>query len=240
MNKSSDTLIIIPAYNEEDTIEAVIDSIRQYVPQTDIVVVNDGSVDDTRNIAEAKGVNVLNLPYNIGIGGAVQTGYKFAVEMDYDIAIQVDGDGQHPADAIPELINEIRNNEADMVIGSRYIGDKDREASVSRAIGKSVLSKVISLLTGQKITDSSSGFRAANRKVIHLLARMYPRDYPEPESLVFLVYENYRIKEIPVKMSERWAGKSSITFLKGIYYVIKVILATIIDIFKERVSPKDR
>jgi len=235
MNKKSDTLIIIPAYNESGSIGIVIESIRKFVPNADIAVINDGSKDDTGLIAQEKGVNVLNLIYNIGIGGAVQTGYQFAVELDYDIAIQVDGDGQHPAEAIPKLITAIRNNEADMVIGSRYIEKSDAETSFPRAVAKWLLATTISLLTGQRITDSSSGFRAANKKVIHLLANIYPRDYPEPESLVFLVREKFRIKEIPVKMSERGFGESSITFSKGIYYVIKVMLAMIIDKFKTRV-----
>jgi hypothetical protein len=170
----------------------------------------------------------------------VQTGYKFALEMGYGIAIQVDGDGQHPADSINKLIDGIKNNEADMIIGSRYIQGDVRESSMIRATGKWILAKIISLLTGQQVTDSSSGFRAANRKTIKLLARMYPRDYPEPESIVFLVRENFQVKEIPVKMTERSTGQSSITLLKGVYYVIKIVLATIIDMFKKRIAEKER
>jgi glycosyltransferase involved in cell wall biosynthesis len=240
MQKQNDALVIIPAYNEADSIGLVIDKIREYAGEADIVVINDGSEDDTSVIAEAKGVNVLNLPYNIGIGGAVQTGYKFALEMGYGIAIQVDGDGQHPADSINKLIDGIKNNEADMIIGSRYIQGDVRESSMIRATGKWILAKIISLLTGQQVTDSSSGFRAANRKTIKLLARMYPRDYPEPESIVFLVRENFQVKEIPVKMTERSTGQSSITLLKGVYYVIKIVLATIIDMFKKRIAEKER
>lgn len=229
-------LIIIPAYNEAASIGRVIDSIRANAPWADIAVVNDGSRDATPHIARAKGVILLNLPYNLGIGGAVQTGYKFAAELGYDIAVQVDGDGQHPAQEIPKLIAAIRSDEADMIIGSRYIGGARGEQSLSRGLGKWILATAISLLAGHKITDISSGFRAANRKVIHLLAHMYPRDYPEPESVALLLHERFRIKEVPVRMKQRYAGKSSITLMNGIYYVIKVMLATIIDLYEGRVS----
>jgi len=234
------TLIIIPAYNESKTIGSVIDDVRKYVSSADIAVVNDGSLDDTGGIAERKGVFVLNLPYNLGIGGAVQTGYKFAAEKGYEIAVQVDADGQHPPQAIPALIESVHDDEADMVIGSRYIENEDREPSLTRSLGKSLLSGVVSFLAGQTITDSSSGFRAMNRRVIHLLASRYSRDYPEPESVILLVREKFRVKEIPVRMNQRLAGKSSITLSKGLYYVIKVIVATVIDMFEERIFPEDR
>ena len=237
MTEQHKVLIIVPAFNEAQSIAAVIDSVRNHAPWADIVVVNDGSLDATARIAEAKGVFVLNLPYNLGIGGAIQTGYKFAVEMGYDIAVQVDGDGQHPAEMIPRLVAAVQNDEADMVIGSRYVESSEREPSLPRALGKWILATIISLLTGQRITDSSSGFRAANRKVIHLLACMYPRDYPEPESVGLLLHRKFRIKEVPVRMNQRYAGESSITLLKGIYYVIKATLAIIVDMFEDRVLP---
>lgn len=232
-------LIIIPAYNESKTIGSVIDNVRKYVSSADIVVVNDGSSDDTRQISERKGVFVLNLPYNLGIGGAVQTGYKFAAERGYEIAVQVDADGQHPPEGIPALIEAVQNDEADMVIGSRYIENEDRDPSLVRGLGKSLLSSVVSFLAGQTITDSSSGFRAMNRRVVHVLAGMYPRDYPEPESVVLLTREKFRVKEIPVRMNRRMVGESSITLSKGIYYVIKVIVATVIDMFEKRILPEE-
>jgi len=236
MNVSSRVLIIIPAYNEAASLAHVIDSIRASAPWADIAVVNDGSRDATPRIARAKSVILLNLPYNLGIGGAVQTGYKFAAEFGYDIAVQVDGDGQHPAEEIPKLIDAIRDDEADMIIGSRYIENAREEQSLSRGLGKWILATAISLLAGQRMTDISSGFRAANRNVIHLLAHMYPRDYPEPESVALLLHERFRIKEVPVRMKQRYAGESSITLLNGVYYVIKVMLATIIDLYEGRVS----
>ena len=239
MTRQDKVLIIIPAYNEAQSIGTVIDNIRSHAPWADIVVVNDGSRDATAQIAEARGAFVLNLPYNLGIGGAVQTGYKFAAEMGYDIAVQVDGDGQHPADMIPGLVAAVKNDEADMVIGSRYVENSEREPSLPRSLGKWILATIISLLTGQRITDSSSGFRAANRKVIHLLARMYPRDYPEPESVALLLHEKLRIKEVPVQMNQRHAGESSITLWNGIYYVIKATLAIMVDMLEERVLPEE-
>jgi len=239
MDVTKRILAIIPAYNEAKSIAAVIDNIRTSVPQADIIVVNDGSADTTENIAEAKGTIVLNLPYNMGIGGAVQTGYKFAAQNGYDIAVQVDADGQHPVNEIPRLVEAITNHEADMVIGSRYVEMSEKEASFTRAMGKWVLAKVITLLTGQRITDSSSGFRVINQRVICLFSHRYPRDYPEPESIALLIREGLRVKEIPVEMNGRTSGRSSITMLKGIYYVIKVTLAILIDKFEPRVQLKE-
>lgn len=239
MIKQNSSLVIIPAYNESESIGPVIDAIRKHAPKTDIAMINDGSVDGTASIAKAKGIVVLNLPFNLGIGGAVQTGYQFADEMGYDIAVQVDADGQHPAEAIVSLIEAVRDDEADMVIGSRYIEKSEPEPSFPRAVAKWLLAAVISILTGYKITDSSSGFRCANRKVIQLFARMYPRDYPEPETVALLLREKFRVKEIPVRMNHRSAGESSITFSKGIYYVIKVVLAIAINMFEKRVLSEE-
>lgn len=239
MTTSKKILIIIPAYNEAPCIGDVIDNIKKNAPSADIVVVNDGSIDKTAAMAEAKGVVVLSLPYNMGIGGAVQTGYKYAQEMGYEIAVQVDADGQHPVDQINKLLDTIIEDHADMVIGSRYIQANEREPSFVREAGKWVLAKALTLLTGQRITDSSSGFRAANRKVIYLFSHVYPRDYPEPESIAFLIREGLRVKEIPVTMNGRTSGQSSITLIAGIYYVIKVILAVFIDRFEKRIMLKE-
>lgn len=231
-------LIIMPAYNEADCIGNVIDNIKRNAPFADIVVVNDGSLDKTGAIAKTRGAVVLNLPYNMGIGGAVQTGYVYAKEMNYDIALQVDADGQHPAKEIPKLVNAVINDKADLVIGSRYMETSDSESVFTRAVGKWILAKVLTLFTRQRITDCSSGFRAMNTKAINLFSHIYPRDYPEPESIAFLVKEGLRVKEIPVKMNGRVSGQSSISFIAGIYYVIKVILAIFIDQFECRVTGK--
>ncbi|MFH1776659.1 MAG: glycosyltransferase family 2 protein [Candidatus Omnitrophota bacterium] len=235
MSKNSKTLIIIPALNEARNIERVIDNIKRHVSWADIAVINDGSHDQTAHLAEAKGAIVLNLPYNLGIGGAVQTGYKFAWEMGYDIAVQVDADGQHPASEIHRLIGAIKDDQVDMAIGSRYVENSEQEKSFPRFVGKRVLAHALSMLAGQKITDSSSGFRAANQKVMSVLARRYPRDYPEPESLLMLLRGKFKVKEIPVKMDQRHMGKSSISLRKGIYYVIKALIAALIDMFEEKI-----
>jgi glycosyltransferase involved in cell wall biosynthesis len=229
----SSVLVIIPAYNEEDSLSHVIDSVRASAPFADIVVVNDGSVDATASIARAKGVMLLNLPYNLGIGGAVQTGYKFAKEQGYDVAIQVDGDGQHPAEEIPKLLRRLQSGQADMVIGSRFVSARsDYRVPFARLVGIKILAGVISFLSRQPVTDPTSGFRAANRDVIRFLARMYPRDYPEPEAIVLLQKEGYSIAEVAAEMNPRVGGTSSITLLDGLFYIVKVLLAIAVDMVK--------
>lgn len=230
-------LVIVPAYNEEESLGTVIEGIRQDAPFTDIVVVNDGSVDSTSRIANEKADFVLDLPYNLGIGGAMQTGYKFASQMDYDIAVQVDADGQHNASEIDSLIKPIIADEADVVVGSRYIEyieDKRYKAPFLRWLGITIFSGVISFITRQKITDPTSGFRAINKRVIKFFADEYPQDYPEPEAIILLHRVGFRIKEIPITMNVRIKGRSSITFFKSIYYMIKVFLAIMIDLCKEK------
>lgn len=239
MNAFPRTLIIVPAYNEAECIAYVIDSIRAYVPWADIAVVNDGSHDATPDIARSKGVVLLNLPYNLGIGGAVQTGYKFAARMGYEIAVQVDGDGQHPASEIERLVTTLMNTDANMVIGSRYVGKAGYDTPFSRLVGIRILSAVVSLLIGQRVTDTTSGFRAIERKTICFLARIYPRDYPEPEAIVLLRQHGFRIVEVPVSMRQRVGGVSSISHLKGLYYMIKVLLATVVGVFEDCVWEKE-
>jgi glycosyltransferase involved in cell wall biosynthesis len=233
MFDSCRVLIIVPAYNEAESIGVVIDNVRTHAPWADVVVVNDGSSDATACIAEARGTFVLNLPYNLGIGGAVQTGYKFAEEQGYDVAIQVDGDGQHPAESIPELLTRLQTGQADMIIGSRFVSERsDYRVPFARLVGIKILSAVISLLSRRPVTDPTSGFRAANRDVIRLLARMYPRDYPEPEAIVLLHREGYVVAEVAVKMNPRSGGTSSISLLDGLFYVVKVLLAIAIDMVR--------
>lgn len=234
------TLIIVPAYNEEDSLAYVIDKIRSHVSWADIVVVNDGSRDQTPHIARTKGAILLDLPYNLGIGGAVQTGYKFAARMGYEVAVQVDGDGQHPADQIEQLVATLVKTQASMVIGSRFIGEGDYEAPLSRRIGIRILATIVSLLSRQRITDPTSGFRAVDRATIHFLARMYPRDYPEPEAIVLLRHQGFHIEEVPVSMQERIGGVSSITLVKGLYYIVKVLLAVFIDVFEAKMQKGDK
>ncbi|HBO84298.1 MAG: glycosyl transferase family 2 [Deltaproteobacteria bacterium GWC2_42_11] len=229
MNK---LLIIIPAYNEAASIGQVISSVKKELPQADMLVINDGSTDATSHIARGSGFVVIDLPYNMGIGAAMQTGYRYADLNSYDIAVQVDGDGQHPADQINRLVCAILEQKADMVIGSRFIGKGEYSPSLGRNIGMKVFSMVVSMITGQRITDTTSGFRAANKEVLRFFARNYPEDYPEVEAIVLLHKAGFNIIEIPVRMAGRAGGISSITPFRAVYYMVKVLLAVFIDMLK--------
>lgn len=226
-------LVIIPAYNEEGSVEKVILEAKSCLGRADILLVNDGSTDLTYRKAEACGATVLGLPFNLGIGGAMQAGYKYAHEKGYGIAIQVDADGQHDPKEIPKLLGALTEKKADMVIGSRFLGDSEFKPSLMRRIGISIFSQVVSIIVGQKITDPTSGFRAANRKVIRLFASDYPQDYPEAEAVILLHQHRLKVSEVPVGMSERYAGESSITKIRSVYYMVKVLLAIFVDCFKK-------
>jgi glycosyltransferase involved in cell wall biosynthesis len=228
-------LVIIPAYNEADSIGEVISQVRTSAPEADIVVVDDGSTDATATIAQEAGAFVISLPNNLGIGGAMQTGYTFAAEMGYDIAVQVDGDGQHDPTEICDLINAMEEYQADVVIGSRYIEDRGYITPFLRRVGIFILAYIVSLIIRQRVTDTTSGFRAVNRRVIEFCAREYPRDYPEPESVVLFRRAGFRVREIPVTMNPRYGGQSSITPMRSFYYMVKVLLAISIGLLR-RVS----
>tara|TARA_R110001592_G_scaffold229543_1_gene486218 strand:- start:1169 stop:1897 length:729 start_codon:yes stop_codon:yes gene_type:complete len=226
-------LVIIPAYNEEATIVPVVKSIRTAVPECDIVVVDDGSRDNTAALVRKQGIaELLALPFNLGIGGGMQTGYKYAARNNYDIAIQCDADGQHPAEEIMALVARIEDGTADVVIGSRYVAHSDYRPSFIRRIGKSLLSRWINLFIGGGITDTTSGFRAMNRAAIDVVSRNYPEDYPEPEVLVILHKHGLKVVEIPVQMRPRQGGVTSIRPQGAAYYMVKVGLAILIDIFR--------
>jgi glycosyltransferase involved in cell wall biosynthesis len=226
-------LTIIPAYNEEGSVGKVIEELRVYLSRADILVVNDGSTDLTSEKAKAYGTMVLDLPFNLGIGGAMQAGYRYAWENGYDIAIQVDGDGQHDPREIGKLLRALEEKKIDIALGSRFIGDSEYKSSTMRRIGISIFSRVLSMIVRQKITDPTSGFRAANRKAIQLFASNYPQDYPEPEAVVLLHQCRLKMGEIPVGMSKRYSGESSITKIRSVYYVVKVLLAIFVDCFKK-------
>ena len=228
------TLVIIPAFNEEGSVGKVIDEVKAHFQKVDVLVVNDGSTDLTSKIAQSRGAVVLDLPFNLGIGGAMQAGYKYGCEKGYEIAIQVDGDGQHDPKEIDKLLHVLEEKKMDMAIGSRFIGDSVYKASTMRRVGISILSKVISMTVGQKITDPTSGFRAANRKAIQLFALDYPQDYPEPEAIVLLHQCGLKMEEVPVKINQRYSGESSITKIRSVYYMVKVLLAIFVDCFKKR------
>ena len=226
-------LVIIPAFNEEGSVGKVVEEVRTYLPEADPLVVNDGSTDLTSEIAKSKGAIVLDLPFNLGIGGAMQAGYKYASKKEYDIAIQVDGDGQHDPKEIHKLLKVLEEGEVDVVIGSRFVSDSEYRASTMRRLGILILSKAISMILGEKVTDPTSGFRAANRGAIHLFSVDYPQDYPEPEALVLLHQCGLKTKEIPVKINQRYSGESSITKARSVYYMVKVLLAVFVDCFKK-------
>ncbi len=222
-------LIIIPAYNEEDSIERVIDSLSRCSIKVDHVIINDCSKDNTKEICATNKYNVVNLPINLGIGGGVQTGYLYARDNGYDIAIQMDGDGQHNPKYIEDVIRPIRNNEADVVIGSRFITNDGFQSTGMRRLGIKLLSFTIKLCSGVRINDVTSGFRAINRKFIEIYADDYAQDYPEPEAIVLASLKGGRITEVPVIMEEREGGVSSITMARSVYYMIKVSLAIIMQ-----------
>ena len=224
----SKVLLIIPAYNEEESLRSLIEEIKAVCPEVDYLVVNDCSSDDTERLLEELGANYITLPCNMGIGGAVQSGYRYAAQNGYDIAIQIDGDGQHDVRFVKDMVNLIEDKQADVVIGSRFIDKEGFQSSQARRIGIRILSVLIRLMCGAKVKDVTSGFRAVNRRFIELFAENYPDDYPEPEVIVTAKLYGAVIKELPVIMRERTTGKSSINLKRSIYYMIKVSLAIII------------
>lgn len=221
-------LVIIPAYNEQDSIINVINKLKNDCPRADYVVINDCSKDNTLSVLKENNTNFVNLPINLGIGGGVQTGYKYALENGYDIAIQIDGDGQHDTAYLDKVIAQIEEGVADIAIGSRFIDKEGFQSSGMRRAGIKFLSALIKICCGTKVRDVTSGFRAVNRKYIKMYANDYPTDYPEPEAIVQASVDGARIAEVPVIMKERETGQSSIYAWKSIYYMIKVSLAIII------------
>ncbi|MBQ5950875.1 MAG: glycosyltransferase family 2 protein [Lachnospiraceae bacterium] len=221
-------LVIIPAYNEEETIRSTVADVREHAPGFDLVVVNDCSTDRTREICLTEGIPFLDLPVNLGIGGAVQTGYQYAASRGYQIAVQFDGDGQHRAEYLEEMARTLEEEGLDMVIGSRFIRHEGFQSSTLRQLGIRYFSGLIRLRTGAVITDPTSGMRMAGRRLIERFAADYPRDYPEPESVTAILKNGFRVEEIPVRMRERQGGVSSISLRKGIYYMIKVSVAVLL------------
>lgn len=223
-------LVIIPAYNEEDAILGTVQGLREHCPEADCIVINDCSKDGTRRVLQEHDIPYLDLPLNLGIGGGVQTGYKYAVEHGYDVTVQFDGDGQHRAEYIAALVQPILAGEADMAVGSRFVAGEGKgfQSSALRRVGINFLSGLIRLCTGQRVMDATSGFRACGRQLTALFAESYAQDYPEPEAIVTALVSGYRVKEIPVEMSERQGGESSINAVKSVYYMVKVSLAVLL------------
>lgn len=221
-------LIIIPAYNEELSIADTVNRIKEQDIQVDYLIVNDCSTDSTLSVCKENRYNYVSLPINLGIGGGVQTGYKYALENNYDIAIQHDGDGQHNPSFFSDVIKPILDGEADIVIGSRFIEKKGFQSSLTRRMGIKFLSKLIKMVCKADVKDVTSGYRAVNAKYISFYANDYPSDYPEPEAIVSAKLTGARIKEVPVIMNERENGVSSINYTKSIYYMLKVSLSILI------------
>ena len=220
-------LVIIPAYNERGSILKTVNDVKTNAPDFDYVVINDCSRDDTLEICRKNGINVINLPLNLGIGGGVQTGYMYAYRNGYDIAVQFDGDGQHNAAYLDEMARMLTEENLDMVIGSRYIEKRGFQSSLMRRLGIRYFTGLIRLMTGQRISDPTSGMRLCNRDVIEIYAEDYPRDYPEPESVTAILKKGKKVKETPVMMNERTEGVSSISPRKSVYYMVKVSLAVV-------------
>lgn len=230
----NDLLFIVPAFNEQESLGAVISDLRERYNDACVFVVNDGSSDDTSAVAQRAGAVVADLPYNLGIGSAVQTGFIYGSRQGSRIAVQFDGDRQHIAEEIDKLLEPIRQDRADVVIGSRFVEKRGYRGPILRRIGIAVFSLANSLLTRKILTDSTSGFRAYNRRAIEFLARNYPHDYPEPESIITLAQHGFRILEVPVNMRPRQGGRSSITLFRSVYYAIKVMIAVIIGATRRR------
>ena len=228
-------LAIVPALNEGLNIVGTIQGIQAALPHADILVVNDGSADDTGAKALAAGAQVLNLPFNVGIGAAVQAGFQYAAAQGYDVALRNDGDGQHLPAGNLALLNCLETQPVDLVIGSRFIDARgDYGTPLPRRLGSAILARLLSAIIGQRVTDPTSGFAAFNRDAICLLAQVYPHDYPEPEAIVILHRSGMRQMETPVAMSRRRHGNSSITPLRSVYYMIKVVLAILINLLRRR------
>lgn len=236
MEKDIKVLIIIPAYNEEANIAEVIEHLTSLLEtgtldahlSVDYLIINDGSRDSTLEICNKRHFQYLNLPINLGIGGAVQAGYVYAARNGYDIAVQMDGDGQHDIAYLGDMLKPLLEDKADIVIGSRFLEKEGFQSSITRRMGIKILSFLILLTTGKKIMDVTSGYRAVNRRFIRIYVNDYPTDYPEPEAIVTAIMNKGRIMEVPVQMRAREGGSSSITFGKSVYYMIKVTLAILV------------
>jgi glycosyltransferase involved in cell wall biosynthesis len=224
---------IVPALNEERSIARVIAELRSFDPGLEVVVVSDGSTDRTAEVAEEHGAHALRLPFNLGIGGAVQTGFRYAFEQGFDVAVRLDGDAQHDAAQLGRVLEPVLAGEADVAVGSRFVGGEGYQSSRSRRVGIRILAWTVSRLVGRRVTDTTSGFQAVNRAGIALFARDYPHDYPEVEAMVMVFRHRLRLVEVPVSMREREHGSSSITTLRSVYYMLKVLLALGVGIFRK-------
>jgi glycosyltransferase involved in cell wall biosynthesis len=238
MTSSPSTAIaIVPAFNEEASIGTLVTEIRERYPDLDVLVIDDGSADRTTDVARASGAIVLSLPCNLGVGGAVQAGFMYASDRQYDYAVRCDGDGQHPPEVLGDLLAEIRKNEVDLVIGSRHLSDQKYKNTLMRRCGILGLSWLLTRICRKSVTDPTSGLQAFNRPLLYFFARRYPTDYPEPEALALMRRQGYDFSEVPATFRARETGVSSIGDWDTIYYIIKVFLALVVDRAR-RIDPR--
>src|SRR5919106_4766897 len=231
-------IAIVPAHNEAGAIAGVVREIRAFDPGLEVVVGDDGSADRTDALAAEAGAHVVRLPFNLGIGGAVQTGFQYALQHGFQLAVRLDGDGQHDPRELPRLLEPILAGQADIVVGSRFAArDGHYRVPLARRLGIRLFASIVSLLVGQRVTDTTSGFQALNQRGIRLFAADYPHDYPEVEATVMVHRHRLRLTEVPVQMRERTAGASSITALRSVYYAAKVLVALFVGLFRRSVTP---
>ncbi len=230
-----ETLVIIPAYNEDAVIASVIRNVQRNAPDCDIVVIDDGSTDNTVTVARETDINVLSLPFNMGYGVALQTGYKYAFEKGYESLVQIDGDGQHDPAYISDLLSSLRSGDADVIIGSRFLGTESYRPPFVRKIGMAFFKKAVSFILGQKVTDATSGFQAFNKNVISFLIEdIFPCDYPDADILIALHLAGFRIKELSVRMFSNVNGKSMHSGMKPVYYIFKMLLSIFVTLLRSR------
>jgi hypothetical protein len=231
------TIAIVPALNEEQSVGRVVDELKSFDERIEVLVIDDGSIDRTAMVARARGAHVVRLPFNLGIGGAMQTGFRYAFQEGFDVAVQVDGDGQHNPAELPKLLAPLREDRADLVVGSRFAAGGSYRAPFFRRLGIALFAWTISLIARQRVTDTTSGFRAVNRRGIALFAADYPHDYPEVEATVMVIRHELRLMEVPVTMRDRESGRSSITATQSVYYMTKVLVAIFVSLFRRNVIP---
>ncbi len=237
-NGADNFLVLIPAFNEAGAVAQVVREVRQVAPKAQILVVDDASKDSTVTQATSAGADVLRLPYHLGLGGCVQAGYRLAYELGYQYVIRVDGDGQHDPRYIPDLLKALRTSDCHMVIGSRFYEGNGVHTSAVRAIGIGLFRLVLRPILGQPVRDPTSGFVGVNREALQVFSQSFPLEYPEIEALVVLQRKRFRFQEVPVKMRRRQAGRSSITAVKSLYYIIHVLLGVFVNILKFERRPR--
>jgi hypothetical protein len=225
-------MVIIPAYNEEGSVGQVVREVREVLPGVPVVVVDDGSADGTSQVARQAGAEIIRLPHHLGLGGAVQTGYRFAFEHGYEIVARVDSDGQHNAAEIPALLDKLRSDNYDMVTGSRFLRSNGYQVQWLRRFGGLLFSLVLYPILGKRITDPTSGFAAVNRRALEVFSRSFPLEYPEIEALVVLQRKRLRFCEVPVRMFPRRAGRSTIGSAQAVYYMFRVLLGVLVNVLK--------